>query len=456
MMLKNPKHWRAVGAFVLAAGMSAGVPGAVQADDHCLDSCCEPSNVFTNVGDRFCGRFKSLCGLWKSDDCCVDVCGENGCLEGCLDNSCLEGCLDACGDGCCDFGSQGGWNFGGWVQTGYHHTSNGMFNNNPNRLSFHQNWLYAEKIADGRQGWDWGGRFDIMYGLDANEMQGFGNSNSRWDYDFGQNNSSSGYGWAMPQAYLEVANGNWSIIAGRFFTLLGYERVAAPDNFFYSHSMHMYHQARTHTGVLATHNINETFTGYYGYTLGWDTAFDRNQGGGNFLGGFRADLGCNTSFTYITSFGDLGGPHNWGPNNQNQNGIGTGYSHSFVLDHRFGECNRWNYVFQTDYITATDYNPLGVAGVQGTESFGINQYLIYDVTDKMGVGSRFEWWRANGSDSYSATVGANYRPMDNLVIRPEVRYWFANNAFANQWNNAVANDNLFDGFVFGIDAILMF
>ena len=447
MMFIYPKSWKVLGAFVVAAGMSFGASGSAQAGDHCADSCCDVDGIFKGCGDRLGNHLRSMCGLWKNSDCCIDDCVADCCI------------VDDCVDGCCDLGKESGWNFGGWVQMGYHNKSNGMFNNNPNTLTFHQNWLYVEKIADGSCGWDWGGRFDIMYGADANDTQSFGNARSRWDYDHGNNLSSRGYGWALPQAYLEVAKGDWSIIAGHFYTLLGYEVVTAPDNFFYSHAMTMYHsEAFTHTGVLATQQVSDNVEAYYGYTLGWNTGFDRNAGGGNFLGGVSIALTDNTSLTYITTFGDFGGPN---PNSNT--GIGTGYSHSLVLDHNFGSCGQWNYVFQTDYVDATGYDPAGVSGALGlpygavaTEAYGINQYLIYNVNDKLGLGTRFEWWRAYSEDSFSLTMGANIKPAKNLTIRPELRYYFADPTFAAVYNENVANDNLYDSFVFGVDAILTF
>ncbi|MEZ5949866.1 MAG: outer membrane beta-barrel protein [Planctomycetaceae bacterium] len=60
-----------------------------------------------------------------------------------------------------------GLTVGGWVQMGYYTGQNGMFNQFDNRFNFQQNWLYVEKVADGSDGVDFGGRFDIMYGSDA-------------------------------------------------------------------------------------------------------------------------------------------------------------------------------------------------------------------------------------------------------------------------------------------------
>ena len=433
MMLNYGKKWKVFGAFLFAAGMSVGITGTTQAGDECCPDetcieCCNPDSVFCNAGTKLSNRLKSLCGLWKNNGCCIDDTSTDDCTG---DDCCEDSCIDI---------EESGWKFGGWAQIGYHNISNGMFNNNPNRLNAQQMWLYAEKKADGSDGWGFGGRFDIMYGTDANDSQAFGNSNSVWDFSQG-NNIRGGYGWALPQAYVEAAYGDWSIIAGHFFTLLGYEVITAPDNFFYSHAMTMYNsEAFTHTGVLATHQTTDTLETYMGWTLGWDTGFDQNAGGSNFLGGFSKQLTDDTSLTYITTAGDLG----W---------LGTGYSHSIVVDHQVN-C-KLNYVFQSDYVDATAYNPFGIAGAGTTEAYGINQYLIYTVNDMIATGARFEWWRAGGNNSYSLTGGVNLKLHDNFKVRPEVRYFFADPNLA-LLQNAAAGDNFNDSFVFGIDAILTF
>jgi hypothetical protein len=56
----------------------------------------------------------------------------------------------------------------------------------------------------------------------------------------------------MPQAYVETnlpIGKGLSVKVGHFYTLLGYEVVTAPDNFFYSHSYSMqYGEPFTHWG----------------------------------------------------------------------------------------------------------------------------------------------------------------------------------------------------------------
>ncbi|MEQ9410581.1 MAG: outer membrane beta-barrel protein [Fuerstiella sp.] len=382
-------------------------------------------------------------GCCDQSGCCgqSDCCGGNYCG---LD--CGEGCCDAGGCGLCggELGdpwrldsNDDGIDFGGWWQQGYTSGSTGMFNNIPHKFNTHQAWFYAEKVADGSCGTDWGFRADIMYGIDATDTQSFGNNPGRWDFingwDYGP------YGWAMPQLYGEVASGDLSVKVGHFYTLLGYEVVTAPDNFFFSHAMTMFNsEAFTHTGALATYTASDDVTVYAGWTLGWDTGFDQFGGGSNFLGGVSVALGDNATFTYITTAGDMGLR-------------GTGYSHSTVLDITLTD--KLNYVLQSDLVRFKVFGGIN-------DEVGINQYLLYTINDRWAAGARVEWWKSDagfnhggqslplsGSNSYyAATFGLNYKPHANVTIRPEWRYdWFPGSAVSG-----------YEQGIFGVDMILTY
>lgn len=353
-------------------------------------------------------------------------------VKGCTSCSATAGC----GDGCGDFfagGDHDKISFGGWFQLGYHNkvtprgvTPNdaGSFNNHPNNLNLHQGWLYAEKVADGSSGVDWGFRMDVMYGVDAGDTQSFGNRPGRWDNgnDF---NRGGGYGWAIPQLYSELATGDWNFKIGHFYTLIGYEVVTAPDNFFYSHALTMFNsEPFTHTGVLATYTASDDVTVYGGWTAGWDTGFDRVNGGSSALGGFSTALGDEVTFTYITTFGNFGA----------RGGGASGYSHSIVVDTALSD--NLNYVIQSDLLD------IGVGA--GSTQVGVNQYMIRTISDTIGVGVRSEWWKNNGASQFAVTGGVNIKPADNLIIRPEIRY---------DWQLPTASG---EQFIFGMDAILTF
>jgi hypothetical protein len=337
------------------------------------------------------------------------------------------------------FGEEASIDVGGWIQKGYHSDNDGVFNTHPGSIDFQQINLFVEQVADGSDGIGFGGRIDVMYGTDAPNTQAFGNNPGVWDF---QNGFDHGiYGFAIPQLYGEVAMGDLSVKVGHFYTLLGYQVVPATGNFFYSIPYTFnFSEAFTHTGVLATYQVNDDITAYGGWTLGWDTGYDQLGNGNSFLGGASLALTDDISATFITTFGDLG----W---------IGDGYTHSLVVDYNIDE--DWEYVFQSDYVSVNN-SPNSPGGAYDT--FGINQYLFYNVADDVRAGVRGEWWKADGISLYEVAFGLNLSPLNNLLIRPEVRYNWA--AGSTQLPAVVAgvaaNDDIRDNAVFGVDAILTF
>lgn len=327
-------------------------------------------------------------------------------------------------------------NIGGWFAMGYATDANDLFLDVPDRINVTQAWMFLEKLADPTCGnIDWGFRADFMYGVDADDTQAFGNDPGEWDYLNGFDHGV--YGWAIPQLYGELAGDGWSVKAGHFYTLVGYEVVTAPDNFFYSHAMTMFNsEPFTHTGVIGSYSVSDNLEVYAGWTLGWDTGFDQFNDGSSFLGGFSATLSDDVTFTYISTAGNFG----WRGDD--------GYSHSMVLDTQLTD--NLNYVLQSDLVRVD---------ATGEDNVGINQYFLYSVNDCLGLGTRLEWWKgdsltgyaphggalpATGSHSYyAATFGANIRPDANLIFRPEVRY---------DWSPALGYDET----IFAVDAILTF
>lgn len=318
----------------------------------------------------------------------------------------------------------GGLKFGGFAQAGYFSdpTFGGFNSGVDDRFRSHQNWFYLAEEAQAGARWDVGFRADVVYGIDAPFFQAFGNPgpsgfDNGWDY--------GSYGWAMPQLYAEIANCDWRIKAGRFLSPIGYESIPSIDNFFYSRTLlRTYTEPYTMTGILGERAVNDRFTLLLGASLGWDTAFDRNNGGFNAISGVRYRLNENVRVGLTSSFGDTG--------IRNSGSLNSAYAEMQLT-------NRLCYVIQGD-----------VLNLSGQDELGLVNGLYYHVNRKLAWGSRIEWWKsdqqglATSRSTYNWTVGANYRPLQNVVIRPELRTDWG--AFA-----ASPGDTLF-----GIDAIFAF
>ncbi|MEN0109331.1 MAG: outer membrane beta-barrel protein, partial [Planctomycetota bacterium] len=70
-------------------------------------------------------------------------------------------------------------------------------------------------------------------------------------------------------------------------------------------------------------------------------------------------------------------------------------------------------------------------------------------------GGRLEWWKNDGASYQALTMGLNYRPHANFVIRPEVRYdWVASDGAAEAVSFTDADE--YNNWSFGMDAIFTF
>ena len=332
---------------------------------------------------------------------CTPKCGDNG-DAGCRSDACNGG------DGgnllglCCnqdEFKFFEGVDVGGWAQVGYSSAPTAFNDGNQDKnFLLNQGWIYLDKAAESECGeWGWGYHADFVYGADAVNTQSFGNNPGQFDLDSGFQHGDRA-AWAIPQLYAEVTNGDWTVKGGHFYTLHGYEVVQATGNFFFTRAYTMnYAEPFTHTGVLLTHALSDDTEVYAGWTAGWDTGFDQRNGGSNFMGGFSTSLTDNASLTWIVSAGDFGALGD------------AGYASSTVVDVQLTD--KLNYVLQSDILD-----------VQGFETLGINQYLIYQIDDCVGAGLRAEWWKADGASVNAITAGLNIKPHANVTIRPEYRY----------------------------------
>ena len=361
----------------------------VSCDNSCDPGCCDP----VECGDPCdCGCAVGPGGLFS------------GIGGGCLENFTLAGALGL---------DDSVIEIGGWTQMGYSDQLEPLstvrgdgfaFLDTPKDFLLNQQWFYVGKTADGSNGLDFGFRGDFTYGTDAQQTQAFGNPGAEWDngWDHGV------YGWAIPQAYGEIAVGDFSAKVGHFFTPLGYEVVPATGNFFYSHALTMFNsEPFTHTGVLTTYTGFEALTLYAGWSAGWDTGFTNANSGSNLISGFTAELMDSVTFTYLNTYGNFG-LRSGSPNSDDD------YSHSIVVN--AGLTDKLSYIFQTDYLRIDN----DAAGVND-DDIGINQYLIYQYNDIVGLGTRMEWWKNDGVSNYALTSGVNIKLFGNLIMRPEAR-----------------------------------
>lgn len=371
-----------------------------------------------------------------------------------------------------------GFTFGGWANAGVTYNStdpqsnyNGPVTFNDRSGEFQLNQLngFIERAANTEgSNWDWGVRFDVMFGTDAVFTQAYGGNYGNWD--FGLLNDKF-YNIAVPQAYAQIyapfGNGI-NIKVGHFYTPIGYEVVTAPDNFFYSHAYTMqYGEPFTHTGILADYGIDKNWSVLGGVVTGshfggWDGNFQDGLGNWSGIGGVTWT--SNDEATSLNISGTYGAT-------SETNSAGWGM-YSIVLKHDITE--RAHAVVQHDHGFA------GNAANNGTtdaEWYGINTHFYYDIFDDLSAGIRAEWFRDHngvrvlsptrtlncagpnnaciGGSYYEVTAGVNWKPRTWLTLRPNIRYDWSDgiDAFDVDSNGIGQKDGQF---LFSTDVIVTF
>ena len=228
--------------------------------------------------------------------------------------------------------------------------------------------------------------------------------------------------------YAEAGNQTFSVKAGHFCTIIGYEGVPAPANFFYSKAYsYQFAGPFTHWGGLATWNISPQWTVQGGVVNGWDS-LDRQSN----MSAYVMKVKYTSSEKFVTaSFAVITGEEPSAiPTRFEQR---TRYSAIVALN----PTKDLEYVFHHYYAYQED----GKIGGGIARWYGVDQYLYYRIHEQVKAGLRFEWFRdeagtrVGGSPDrgnpnlapfagsfYSLTAGVNYYSHPNLTIRPEVRY----------------------------------
>ena len=331
--------------------------------------------------------------------------------------------------------------WGGWIQQGITFNSmkpadrfNGPVttNDRDREWQLNQAWFYFVKPTktDGC-GWDIGGRADVVYGTDWRYGQSYGLEDQI-------NSSNSFYGLILPQFYAEVAVNNLTVKMGHFATMTSYEVIPPVANFFYSHSYLMagYFDPLLATGLQADYKIGDNWTAVAGFNRGWEK-FEDPINSLHFLGGVKwlsddkrsllsamVDTGREVGFT---------GEHDR-------------TSFITVFTHKFND----RLAYGSQYTVGREVGGSFVSPGDDADWYGTEQVLVYTINPKWSAAVRYEWVRdQDGSriagignvlltdrgwdglpgmtgSFHDVSLGLNYRPHPNMVLRPELRWdWYS-------------------------------
>lgn len=350
---------------------------------------------------------------------------------------------DACGN---NWMKDCGWKIGGWTAqsvTFNFSSPEDRFNgpvtwtDRSNEYQLNQQWLYIERATDTTDKcFDIGGRIDFMFGTDARF-----NSATGLENNINDDINHSFYAINLPQFYVEAAYRDVKVKMGHFLSPVGYFAVPTTANFFNSLPYtFQYGEPFNHTGMLATWTVNDKLTVGSGFTRGWDN-FDNTNHNLGYLGTITYTFEDKSSLAYVAVFGAE-------PGSSNADGTSTRYLQTVVYTKPINDC--LTYVLHTDYGTqGTTIAPNG-----GTARwYGLNQYLLMKQNDCLTWGANFEWFRDEdgfrvggflplpgvpnsrglpttrsgyAGNFYQITVGPQWTPTQNLLIRPNLRFdWYS-------------------------------
>jgi len=435
-------------ALLVALAMGLFPLGAVLADGYSVSGLRElplsdwPSDTLAALGMADVDTSPSDAAVPPTapEPACLDP----GCCGTCAGvcRGCSTGC-DCCSPCCCEDPYRlfqipllccHRIELGGWVDQGITvndrdpvNRFNGpvTFNDRSNEYQMNQLYLFAERVTKtGGYGWDIGGRVDVLYGTDhrfivANGLEDDWNTGQRF------------YGVAMPQVYMDVAFNDLTVRMGHFYSIVGYESVMAPENFFYSHSYtRQYGEPFTHTGLLAMYDLNDCWNVAAGFDRGWDNWEDNNDRL-SFIGRVTwTSWDKCTSLSFGLTTGD-----------EDDAGLNNRTAYSLVFTRQL--TSRWKWVLE--HAAGWEENVTTQMGTADAEWYGLTNYLVYTINPCWGLGLRYEWFADDDGarvDHRNAAggppngmyydgvpyhwndlaLGVNWTPNRNVTLRSEVRW----------------------------------
>lgn len=215
---------------------------------------------------------------------------------------------------------------------------------------------------------------------------------------------------AIKQAYVTwKATDKFSLTAGQFGTHIGYEVIDAPVNFNYSLSNLFANGPFYHTGVKGTFTASDKLAFTVGLVNGIDTKDDNNKGKGLIAQVFFKPI--DKWSVYLNYYGGNEGSDD--------------------------EKSKYGIVDLTTSCQVTEKFLVGFNAALGKQSGlgwgGAALYLNGSITDKFGLGARYEYFdnksgvRAllnadgEGTSVNSFTLTGNVIISDNLLFKPELR-----------------------------------
>jgi hypothetical protein len=325
--------------------------------------------------------------------------------------------------------------FSGWVAASYFFDTNdpskdnpnsaspysNPYHNDPNGFQFDEGWFVMDRPATEES--PAGFHFEAVFGATASgAANGNPGGNDVW----------------IPSANVSYMTPfGPTITAGKFGTPIGYEVAGAPNNVNITRGfMWNLFQPVSQIGAKVSQDLDGGLT----YTLGVVNGLTEDQPDPNRSKGYIWQLGWGNDQATVLFNGLYENDANGGANHDR-----------YILDAVVELTPADNLLFWANF----DYTKTKMTGAGNPEGAGISLGGRVGITEKMGIGGRFEYAKffANNQaalkgDLYSATVTTDYALTDNLTWKVEGKYETgtdgAGQAYANGSTN-VSDDAFYLG-----------
>lgn len=326
------------------------------------------------------------------------------------------------------------WNFGGHVAVSYNfnvrdpqsrNNAFRLFDEKSNQFDVNQAELYVEKPTSEPSPIGFG--LDVLLGRDAKKVHSSGLGEADQPFD-------------LTQAYVmyKVPIGSGlDLKGGKFVTLHGAEVIRRTGNFNISRSLGFtFAIPFTHTGVLATYPFTDWLSLTAGIVNGWDNTDDNNRA--------KSFHGAATVIPMKDLTLTLGGT--WGAEQRfagdTSNGPKRGLIDLVATYKPIAPLTltlNYDYGVQEEAFLGSPFVPLAFVNNDKTARWhAIAAYAIYDVTDRISVGVRGEYFRdeqgfrlgftdpVTGNPArlelWGATLTGRYKLFDHVYASAEFRH----------------------------------
>ncbi|HEX4129402.1 MAG TPA: outer membrane beta-barrel protein [Pirellulales bacterium] len=347
--------------------------------------------------------------------------------------------------------------------------------------------ILKRDVDNGGEGWDWGFRWDNMYGTSAKYC-----TSSGFEDKFQSNTQQSMYNDAMPSAQIVGQYNDMKVTMGRFISPVGFYTIGTYLNFFNTIPYtYQYGEPFTHTGFLAQQQVTDDLNLGLGVTRGWDNTGNFNPNAGVLGTVTRNNLSKEgDSLAWVFMYSNE--PQAVGVNSAipinpgvpyNPPGFAGRYFQTLVYSRPITD--RITYIAQSDFGHQTNAFGDGRAALW----YGLNQYIYYKVNNCWSWGIEGEWFRDEegfrvggflpnftsaqqapginphalptsvsgfAGNFFQTTMGPRWTPNPNLVIRPNMRWdWY--DGPANGLGLApYGNGNHYQQGILGTDVVVVY